>query len=163
MAEQTATRGGRSGRGRSGGQGQPGQIGFMNPERVSALAPKYANKIGKTIEKLSIEYTPEGVNVEVKSKLDQNGRMATNVETMSLAEFHRRLGESVAPSDEERLRQLKRKFELRLNREFPTPGPASGSEANIQSWLDSRPFAERRALLMSQKAFDKAYPEGFRG
>jgi len=161
MAENVPARGGR-GRGRGVGQGQPGQMGFLNPERVSALAPKYANKIGKTIDKLSIEYTPEGVDVKIESKLDQNGRVTTNCESMSLAEFHRRLGESVAPSNDERLRQLKRKYELRLNQEFPTPGPASGSEADIQSWLDTQPFARRRALLMSQKAFDKAYPEGFR-
>jgi len=57
---------------------------------------------------------------------------------------------------------LKRKYELRLNLEFPTPGPASGEEAEIQLWLDTLPMQRRRALLMSQKAFEKAYPEGFR-
>jgi hypothetical protein len=157
MAAQTA-RGGRQGQTRP----QMGGMGFLNPERVHALAPKYANKIGKTIERVSIHYAEEGVTVEVDSLIDSSGEKIAESETVSLAEFHRRLGEANAPSDDERLRSLRRKYELRLNMEFPREGPASGSEADIQSWLDRLPFAQRRALLMSQKAFDKAYPDGFR-
>jgi hypothetical protein len=137
-------------------------MGFLNPERVSALAPNYANKIGKTIERVSIHYAEEGVTVEVDVLIGPNGNKVTDSETVSLAEFHRRAGVANAPSDAERLRSLKRKFELRLNMEFPTPGPTSGSEVAIQAWIDTQPFARRRALLLSQKAFDKAYPEGFR-
>jgi hypothetical protein len=148
---------------RQGGQtGPTGQIGFLNPERVTALLPKYANKLGKTIESISITYTSDGVNVQVDSLIDENGQKTDQSEVVSLADFHQRLGDFVAPSDDDRLRSLRRKFELRLNMEFPSKGPDTGSDHDIQVWMDSLPFAQRRALQMSQKAFEKAYPEGFR-
>jgi len=159
MAGNTANRGGRSGR---GGSSFGGGLGFLNPERVQPLVPKYANKIGKTIERVSIHYSESGVEIEVDVLVNPNGDRVTDSETVSLAEFHRRVGVSASLSDDERLRALRRKFELRLNLEFPTPGPASGSEADIQAWLDRLPLQQRRALLLSQKAFDKAYPQGFR-
>jgi hypothetical protein len=127
------------------------------------LVPKWANKIGKTVEKISIEYDADGVSISVQSLLNGNGAVVTTAEEVSMADFQARLALHIAPSSEERIRALKRKYELRLNIEFPQEGgPASGSEAHIQSWLDGLPFAQRRALLMSQKDFEKSYPQGFR-
>jgi hypothetical protein len=143
-------------------RGSMPQTGFFNPERIPALVPKYANKVGKTIDKMVITYSPEGVNIMVIPKGDELKEEGDPSTGISLAEFHERLQLENMPSPEEKLRSLRNKFELRLNREFPTPGPTSGSDANIQAWLAGRPFAERRALLMSQKDFEKSYPEGFR-
>jgi hypothetical protein len=150
--------------GRKANENRPpmGGLGFLNPERVAPLVPKYANKIGKTLSKVSIHYSEDGVEVEVETRLDGSGAVSTESECVTLAEFHRRVGEANTPTDSERLRQLRRKYELRLNREFPTPGPASGSEPDIQAFIDALPFQERRAILMTQKAFEKAHPEGFR-
>jgi len=80
---------------------------------------------------------------------------------VGIPEWERRRALKNAPSADERLSSLQRKYELRLNREFPSHGPASGEEADIQAWLGTLPFAQRRALLMSQKDFSKSYPEGF--
>lgn len=152
-----------TGRGRGrGGAGPTGPAGFfLNPERVPQLAPKYANKLGKTISKICIEWSDKGQLVKVETYLDGDGDVA-QVESVSLAEFHRRLGEHNAPDESEKLRSLRRKFELRLNKAFPASGPASGKDADIQAWLDTLPFSQRRALLMSQKDFERSYPTGFR-
>jgi hypothetical protein len=141
---------------------------LLNLERVPMLAPKFANKLGKTADGYAIIYTGSGVEVQVRTKIGPDGRPLTApgqgqaYPTVSLVEFERRVALSNAPTDEERLTSLKRKYELRLNREFPAAGPANGSETAIQAWLGTIGFAERRALLMSQKDFEKSYPEGFR-
>lgn len=83
-------------------------------------------------------------------------------EWIGIQEWERRRALRNAPSVTERLNALRRKYELRLNRAFPAQGPASGSEEDIQAWLGTLAFAERRALLMSQKDFAKSYPDGFR-
>lgn len=139
---------------------------MLNLERVPVLAPKYANKIGKKCSGYAIQYSIEGIRVLALSWLDTNGveqnRLKAEPEQVPLLEFERRVALNNAPSDDERLVALKRKYEIRLNRAFPAQGPQSGSEANIQAWLGSLGFAERRALLMSQKDFNKSYPDGFR-
>jgi len=81
---------------------------------------------------------------------------------ISLAEFHARMAVEHAPSAEEKLRSLRNKYELRLNKPFPANGPSDGTDASIQSWLQTIGFAERRALLMSQKAFEAQYPQGYK-
>lgn len=144
------------------GGNRPPQGGqFLNLERVPPLAPKFANQIGKTCTGFRVLYAAEGMKVEVGSTVGAQGTIV-QTEWISVAEWERRRALRNAPSKDERLSSMKRKFELRLNREFPTPGPASGSEADIQAWLGTLPFAQRRALLMSQKDFSKSYPEGFR-
>jgi hypothetical protein len=141
---------------------------MLNLERVPVLAPKFANKIGKVCDGFAVIYTGSGVEVQVKTMLDQNGGMLpppvgdAHYPMIPLMEFERRVALHNQPSPADRLAALRRKFELRLRREFPQPGPASGSEEHIQAWLGTRPFAERLALLMSQKDFEKSYPEGFR-
>jgi hypothetical protein len=141
---------------------------LLNLERVPMLAPKFANKLGKTAAGFAVLYSGGGVKVMVQSMIDGNGRPVTpptgtaGYPQVELVEFERRVALANQPSAADRLAALRRKFELRLNQEFPATGPTSGSEEHIQAWLGTRPFAERRALLMSQKDFEKSYPQGFR-
>jgi hypothetical protein len=68
----------------------------------------------------------------------------------------------ISPSDDEKLRAFRNKFELRLNEEFPREGgPVNGSDAEIQAFLDSLHFRKRRALMMTQKQFSASYPNGY--
>jgi len=141
----------------------PAMLGNMlNLERVPVLAPKFSNQIGKTCAGFGVMYTPEGVKVVVKSTIDGNGQAITGSEDVSLPEWERRRVLKNTPSREERLSALSRKFELRLNKAFPQgkSGPSSGKEEDIATWLQTLPFGERRALLMSQKDYAKAYPNG---
>jgi len=146
----------------------PAMGNLLNLERVPGLAPKFANQIGKTCTMFRVQYTATGVSVEVHSTISPDGRAyspdkegkATGM-WVGIPEWERRRALKNAPSADERLSSLQRKYELRLNREFPSQGPASGEEADIQAWLGTLPFAQRRALLMSQKDFSKSYPEGF--
>jgi len=137
---------------------------LLNLERIPGLSPKFANKIGKTCGAFGITFDMDGVHITADSWLSATGQLvgAEFSEEVSLLEFERRVALHNTPSNDERLLSLKRKYELRLNRQFPAAGPASGSEADIQAWLGTVPFAHRRALLMSQKDFAKSFPEGFR-
>jgi len=149
-----------------GGAG-PAMGNLLNLERVPMLAPKFSNQIGKTALTFTVTYSAAGVEIEVLSLLDVNGIKyrssdeAAKQATVSVVEWERRRALANSPSEGERLTALVRKYELRLNKELKTP-PASGKEADIQAFLSGLPFAERRALLMSQKDFSKSYPEGFR-
>jgi len=140
----------------------------LNLERVPSLAPKFANKLGKDAITFAVVYSGAGTRVIIDCVLDANGRPRSprdgrpQTESVDLVEFERRVALKNQPTEADRLSALRRKFELRLNMEFPREAPASGSEADIQAWLGNRPFAERRALLMSQKDFDKSYPNAFR-
>jgi len=135
---------------------------LLNLERVPPLAPKFANQIGKTCAGFCIMFMPDGMKVEVVSTVGQDGTDLEKPEKVSIPEWERRRAVRNAPSDSERLSSLKRKYELRLGREFPAKGPTSGKEEAIQAWLGTLGFAERTALLLSQKDFAKKYPEGFR-
>jgi hypothetical protein len=135
--------------------------GLLNLERVPPLAPKYSNQIGKTCTGFQVTYNLTGVLVKVASLVDSKGAEC-EPEWIAVPEWERRRALKNAPSNEERINGLRRKFELRLNRQFPAQGPASGSEADVQAWLATLPFAQRRALLMSQKDYTKSYPDGFR-
>lgn len=138
---------------------------MLNLERVPNLAPKFANKLGKSATEFSVVFSMTGMTVMVKSRLDSEGDEIEDGAThdVALLEFERRVALSNAPSNEERLSALQRKYELRLNKPFPEGNkPRSGSESAIQAWLGSLPFAERVALLKSQKDFNKSYPNGFR-
>jgi len=144
--------------------GRPQGLQLLNLERVPPLAPKFANQIGKTCLGFRVTYNATGQSVEVESLVDSEGGMLLQAaaQWISVPAWERRRALHNAPDDGERLAALRRKFELRLNRAFPTPGPASGSEADIQAWLGTLAFNQRRALLLSQKDFSKSYPEGFR-
>jgi hypothetical protein len=133
---------------------------LLNLERVPALAPKFANKIGKTCDGYAIFYTGAGVSVKVQSLLDKDGDLLTGPEECNLVEFERRVALHNQPTEADRLASLRRKYELRLEKEFPVKGPASGSEADIQAWLGTLPIGERLALLKSQKNFEKDSKSG---
>jgi len=141
---------------------RPNLGNLLNLERVPQLAPKFSNKLGKDAAGYAVLYTEEGVKVMVQTKLTIDGRPMTPPgegkpwPQVSLVEFERRVSLKNAPSKEERLNALKRKYELRLMKEFPSQGPKEGSEESIQSWIGTLPFNDRVALLMSQKDFDKA-------
>jgi len=139
-----------------------GGFNFLNLERVPPLAPKFANQIGKTCTQFRVVYAGNGTQVEVASTVDPQGVDMTPACWVSIPEWERRRALRNTPSEGERLAALRRKYELRLNREFPENGPANGSENAIQTWMATLPFAQRRALLTSQKDFSKSYPEGFR-
>lgn len=136
--------------------------GMLNLERVPPLAPKFANQIGKTCTGFRVLYAESGMQAQACSKLDAYGTEIEDAEWIGIPEWEHRRALRNTPSSNERLSALRRKFELRLNREFPRVGPSSGSEEDVQAWLATLPFAQRRALLMSQKDFSKSYPEGFR-
>jgi len=140
---------------------RPPMGGLLNLERVPPLAPKFSNQIGKTCTGFQVLYSLTGITVKVHSVVNSTGGDC-EPELISVPEWERRRALKNAPSNEERLNGLRRKYELRLNRQFPAQGPASGSEADVQAWLATLPFSQRRALLMGQKDFTKSYPDGFR-
>lgn len=142
----------------------PNMGNLLNMERAPQLAPKFANQLGKTATGFKVEYFVGGMLTKACSLLGSDGSQlsADSVEWVTIPEWERRRSLRNAPDDSERLSSLKRKFELRLAREFPANGPRSGSEADIQAWLGTLPFQQRRALLMSQKDFAKSFPQGFR-
>jgi len=118
--------------------------------------------LGKTCTGFKVEYGMSGVLVKANSMISADGGLLDAAEWVGIQEWERRRALRSAPSDGERISALRRKYELRLNRPYPAVGPASGSEEAVQAWLATLPFAERRALLMSQKDFSKSYPDGFR-
>lgn len=149
--------------------GNPNLGNLLNLERVPGLAPKFANQIGKTALEFRVIWGAKGTSVEVNSTISSDGKNysldakgAQQGAWIGVAEWERRRALKNQPSADDRLNALKRKYELRLAKEFPSKGPASGEEADIQAWLEKLPFAQRRALLMSQKDFTKSYPQGFR-
>lgn len=155
--------------GKSQNRAGPALGNLLNLERVPNLAPKFTNQLGKTCTYFKVQYTVSGTQIMVGSMISADARVFSltkdgrpGSEEVSLMEWERRRALKNAPSDEDRLSALKRKYELRLNREFPKSGPAGGAESEIQAWLGTLPFAQRRALLMSQKDFAKSYPDGFR-
>ena len=139
----------------------PNMGNLLNLERVPPLAPKFANKLGKTAAGYAVMYEGGSTRVAVKAMIGPNGRPLTppangEYPLIDLVEFERRVALANAPSNEERLFALRRKYELRLERAFPQNGPASGSEADIQQWVSTLSLEERMALLKSQKDWEKS-------
>jgi hypothetical protein len=130
--------------------GQPA----LNPERVPPLVGKFAKMLGKDFNSLTIKYTAEGVNVTVQ---DGDGK------DCSLAKFFELKKKAHEASDEEKERSFRNKYELRLNKEFPKEEFAkltTKGDAKIQEFLETLGFRDRRALLMTQKQFAAANPNG---
>jgi len=136
----------------------PGGLAPLNPERPPQLLGKYAKMLGRDLEEIRIKYTSDGVTIEVDGMA---GTPYEELEGAPFSAYHALRKKELAPSDDEKLASFRNKFELRLNREFPTPGPASGSDADIQAFLNGLNFRERRALLMTQKQFSAQYPTGY--
>jgi len=136
----------------------------LNPERAPALIAKYQKMLGKEIDKISVEYTSTGVNVWVTGLHEDFVKKNANGSAIRypIAELKAIKQEAAKPSDEEALRAFINKFEVRLNLPFPeNSGLTSASDEQIQAFLAGRPFNQRRAMLMSNKQFKSAYPNGF--
>lgn len=137
---------------------------MLNLERPPPLAAKFANAIGKSVTGFRLLYAAEGMKTEAGCLYDAEGKARSKEEGpdwVSVPEWERRKALHNQPTADEKRTQMVRKFELRLNKECTTP-PASGSDADIQAWLGTLAWYERKALLMSQKDFSKSYPDGFR-
>jgi hypothetical protein len=133
----------------------------LNPERPPQLLGKYAKLLGKDLKQIVVTYDVDGVNVAVTG---MGETPFASLDDAAIADYKAMKQKENTPSDEERLNAFRNKFELRLNKEFPKEGtdkPASGSEADIQAFLNRMPFKERRALLMTQKQFSVSYPNGY--
>lgn len=147
-----------------GGTGSAPRQVQLNPERAPALIAKYQKMLGKDLKKIQVEYTSTGVSVWVWGAGEMTRRDSNERETAySIAAFRAAKSEAAKPSDEEALRAFKNKWEIRLNTPFPADaGLKDADEASIQAFLAERPFNQRRAMLMSNKQFKTAYPNGYR-
>jgi hypothetical protein len=150
----SSVRGGKAPRG--GNFGSQSQAP-LNPERPPQLLGKYAKYIGKDLESIEIRYSAEGVEVHVNGL---KGSDYADLKTATLAEFRAMRSKDIQPTTAEKLRAFRNKYELRLNKEC-NPAPKSGSDADIQTFLDGLNFHERRAMLMTQKQFQASYPNGY--
>jgi len=136
----------------------------LNPERAPALIAKYQKMLGKELNKITVEYTAQGVNVWVYGKSSDFVRKNSNDQSVAypIAELRSMKAEANKPSEEEALAAFRNKFEIRLNLPFPeNSGLTDASDGAIQTFLAGRPFNQRRAMLMSNKQFKAAYPNGF--
>jgi len=139
-------------------QNRPQGSAPLNPERPPMLLGKFTKLLGKDLENIKVTYTADGVTVEVNGKA---GTAFADLEDEPMAVYKALKASQNAPTNSEKLVAFRNKFELRLNKEFPTPGPASGSDEDIQVFLGTLNFRERRAMLMTQKQFSAQYPNGY--
>jgi len=135
---------------------------FLNPERAPALIAKWQKLLGTELEEIRVIYKADGVSVELFglgdfAKKDKEG----DDESFSVADFRAKKKEVQAPSGEDAKFAFMNKFEVRLNQEFPqTINLGDGSESAIRSAVQALPFNQRRVMLMSNKQFKAAYPNG---
>lgn len=132
----------------------------LNPERAPPLIAKWQKLLGKDLDRIQVEYKADGVSVYLYGKAGTPYAKEDD-ESLSIPEYREIKAKEVAPSPDEALRAFRDKFELRLNRPFPAEGPASGNDADIRAFLEKLDFHQRRAMLMSNKQFKAAYPNGF--
>jgi len=164
--------GGSAGRGAGRGQGgRGGHVGgapatvFLNPERVPALLTKWQKLLGTDLDSIQVEYTADGVSVSLFGKggtpyvkQDDEG----NLISITIPEYRGIKAKELAPSNDDAIFAFKNKFEVRLNEEFPQGvNLGDGSEAAIRSAVQALPFSQRRVMLMSNKQFKTAYPNGY--
>lgn len=137
----------------------------INPERAPALIAKWQKLLGKDLEEIQVKYTAAGVAVTVIPLAGGPSAQADKEvagKAISIAAYKAAKSEAAKPSNDEAKVALRNKYELRLNKEFPKTGDlGSGDEAAIQAFLQGLPFHERRAMLMSNKQFKTAYPNGY--
>jgi hypothetical protein len=132
----------------------------LNPERAPPLIAKWQKLLGKDLESIEVEYKADGITVSLYGKENTPYHKADN-ESLSIPEYREIKARETAPKEPEKLQAFRDKYELRLNRAFPAQGPASGSDTDIRAFLESLDFHQRRAMLMSNKQFKAAYPNGF--
>lgn len=157
----TANRANGSARRNAGANQRPGAaLQQLNPERAPPLIAKWQKLLGKDLDRIEVEYKADSVSVYLYGK-EGTPYHKEDDESLSIPEYRELKARETAPSDDEALRAFRDKFELRLNRPFPANGPASGKDADIRAFLESLDFHQRRAMLMSNKQFKAAYPNGF--
>jgi hypothetical protein len=136
----------------------------LNPERVPALVAKWQKLLGKELEEIQVTYTADGIDVSltpVKNGPAFSEKADGTTRVVSVAAFKAAKSEKAKPSQEEAKVAFRNKFELRLNKPFPTNGDlGDGSDAAIQTFLQGLDFADRRFMLMSNKQFKTAAPNG---
>jgi hypothetical protein len=148
-------------RNRAGVNQRPGAaLQQLNPERAPPLIAKWQKLLGKDLDRIEVEYKADSVSVYLYGKVG-TPYYKEDDESLSIPEYREMKALETKPSDDEALRAFRDKFELRLNRPFPAEGPSSGKEEDIRAFLERLDFHQRRAMLMSNKQFKAAYPNGF--
>jgi hypothetical protein len=163
--QQAAQRGGgnaRRGVGRNAASGAPTTV-FLNPERAPPLISKWQKLLGKDLSRIEVVYTADGVTVNLYAKegtpFEDLGSGA-----FSVADYKAKKEEAVKPSSEDAKFAFRNKFEVRLNQAFPEGiDLGDGSDTALRSAVMALPFEQRRVMLMSNKQFKSAYPNGSAG
>jgi hypothetical protein len=140
---------------------------FLNPERAPPLLSKWQKLLGKDLDKIEVIYEENGITVNLYGKegtsfhnMDEDG----NPLPMSCTEYKETKARVTAPSGEDAIFAFRNKFEVRLNLPFPEGlDLGDGSEAAIRRAVQALPFEHRRVMLMSNKQYKTAYPNGFAG
>jgi len=163
--------GGAAGRGRGNPRGSNPVAGgvtnvLLNPERAPALISKWQKLLGKDLEKIEVVYRADGVSVDLYGMegtpfyKEKDG----DVVSVSVAEYRTLKQREIAPSAEDAKFAFKNKFEVRLNQEFPQGVDlGDGSETALRNAVQALPFEQRRIMLLTNKQFKSAYPNGFAG
>jgi hypothetical protein len=133
----------------------------LNPERPPQLLGKYTKYLGTELDSINVVYTATGIKVTVVK--------VGSTEPISLSDFKSEKKKENAPSVADKARAFRNKFELRLNREFPAATLVtmlaseneSSLDSSIAAFVETLPYRERRALLMTQKQFTSAHPNGY--
>jgi len=167
--QQPAARGGGNaprGGGRNAASGAPATV-FLNPERAPPLISKWQKLLGKDLEKIEVVYKADGVTVHLYGKegtpyySSEDGK---STEPITVASFKAQKEEESKPSSEDAKFNFRNKFEVRLNQPFPEGVDlGDGSDTALRSAVAALPFEQRRVMLMSNKQFKSAYPNGFAG
>jgi len=176
MAEtnQPAAAAGRGGGNAPRGRGRGGNAAAMtggpillNPERAPALISKWQKLLGKDLEEIRVRYTADFVSVELFG-MEGTPYYKENEDSVpqsiSVPEYRNIKARESAPSNEDAKYAFRNKFEVRLN--LPFPGDidlGDGSEAAIRRAVQALPFEQRRVMLLSNKQFKSAYPNGVAG
>lgn len=161
--------GGAAGRGRGGATGTARSGGpvtvFLNPERAPPLIAKWQKSLGKDLDEIKVIYREDGISVELWGKAGsafENKDKDGDPCSLTVPEFKALKEKEQAPSSEDAKFAFKNKFEVRLNQEFPTGVDlGDGSETALRNAVQALPFNQRRVMLMSNKQFKSAYPNGF--
>jgi hypothetical protein len=140
---------------------------LLNPERAPALISKWQKLLGKDLDRIEVTYRADGVSVDLYGKegttFHTTGADGEEL-SFSVAEYRQMKAEENKPSTEDAKFAFRNKFEVRLNQEFPQDVDlGDGSETALRNAVQALPFEQRRVMLMSNKQFKSAYPNGFAG
>jgi hypothetical protein len=151
------------GGGRNAAIGAPATV-FLNPERAPPLISKWQKLLGKDLEKIEVVYEEDGVTVTLYGKEGTPYAGSDSDVGMSVVEYKTKKEQAAKPSAEDAKWAFRNKFEVRLNQPFPEGiDLGDGSDTALRSAVQALPFEQRRVMLMSNKQFKSAYPNGFAG